>query len=257
MSEQTVERATVTPASPAWGDNRSRYHFCGGYVAGKRVLDIACGTGYGSQILLEHGAGLAVGSDASPAAVSEAAVERHDHLCLIQASGTSLPFADDSFDVVVSLETIEHIADDAGFARELARVVNANGIVIFSTPNALYTRPVNGVPANPFHVREYTPDQLRELLEPIFTSVELLGQRPATHLPPCPYWEFPENLPSTLSGRIRVRWWKLQDRFLSDPVKERLSRLISRRSFYPGEHDFSFTPDGLTKGHVLVARCRP
>ena len=254
--EPSVERATITPASPAWGDNRSRYHFAGKHVEGKVVLDVACGSGYGSVILQEHGAAFVVGCDASEIALKQARDVTHEGIALTRASGTGLPLKNDTVDVVVSLETIEHIGNDTAFVRELARVLSTNGVAVLSTPNARYTKPVDGVPANPFHVREYTSEELESTLSRSFGSVELLGQRPSERFNPCPFWELPENLPTDAIGRMRVRWWKLQDRLFSDRTKDRLSRLLRRRSFYPGEFDFSFTSDGTNAGHVLVAMCR-
>jgi hypothetical protein len=127
--------------------------------------------------------------------------------------------------------------------------------LVLSTPNALYTRPVNGKPRNPFHVQEFTPDELRELLSRHFSQVELFGQRTDERFRACPFWNLPATLPTDLRGRLEVLSYKLQGR-LPRSTRERISRLLYRRSFYPGENDFVFTAPDTDRGHVLVAVAR-
>ena len=81
-----------------------------------------------------------------------------------------LPFGDASFDCVISFQVIEHIERDAEFVREIHRVLRPGGRFVVSTPNA----PMS-LTRNPWHVREYTPEQLRELLGGTFREVESLG----------------------------------------------------------------------------------
>ncbi|MCS6968850.1 MAG: class I SAM-dependent methyltransferase [Cytophagales bacterium] len=79
--------------------------------------------------------------------------------------------ADNSFDTVVGLQVIEHIKDDHYFLQEVRRVLKPNGKAIFTTPNVNFT-----LSRNPWHVREYTPEQLRTLLEEHFPGkVQLMG----------------------------------------------------------------------------------
>jgi hypothetical protein len=142
------------------------------------------------------------------------------------------------------------------FVEELRRVLTTDGVLLLSTPNALFTRPVDGKPSNPFHIRELTPVELGDLLGTCFSRVTLLGQRTSAAYGICPYWELPERLPQAPRARVGVDAWKALAR-LPDTVSDGVSRLMFGRSFYPGENDFEFTPAAVDVGHVLLACCRP
>jgi SAM-dependent methyltransferase len=90
-----------------------------------------------------------------------------------------LPFADASFGVFVSFETIEHVSDDAAYVREARRVLRDGGTFLCSTPNRLLVNPGNTIadrPFNPYHLREYSAAELEAVLRIAFGSVEMLGQ---------------------------------------------------------------------------------
>lgn len=250
-----AERVRLDPRSPWWGEHRSRYHFAAKFVRGKSVLDIACGTGFGSRILHDAGATFVVGADVSIEAL-EPSVSTLDDVSFCIADGTKLPFIDDSFDVVTSFETIEHVEDDAGFIAELARVLRTPGRLVLSTPNARHSRPVAGRPANPFHVREYLPDELEARLRGSFRATTLLGQRARDAYRINPYWQRRDSLPQDLRGRAQFLSWRLQNK-LPFGFKDRVSRLLHNRAFYPGEFDFVFVADAVDSGHVLVVVCEP
>ncbi|MHB1537464.1 MAG: class I SAM-dependent methyltransferase [Acidimicrobiales bacterium] len=247
---RTVERLYIQPSSPWSAEHLSRYHLAATFVRGRHVLDIACGTGYGGSLLLAAGARTVIGVDSSRDAIAAATCHLQSGLEFVCADGTDLPFSDDSFDVVVSFETLEHIEADDRFVSELRRVLVQDGVIVLSTPNALHTRQIKGQ-SNPFHVREYEPEEVEALLSRHFAAVNLLGQRPAPRLRPCPYWE-PATLAPTLRQRyISVGLWKLARR-----SPRALTSRIMRRPLYPGEHDFTFVPADVTAGHVTVAVCR-
>ena len=252
----THERINVPVGSPWWAEHRSRYHFAREACRGKVVVDVACGTGFGAKVLLQGGAAAVLGIDMSLEALAEARRVAHERWDVCQADAVRLPLPDHAVSVVTSFETIEHLHQPERFVSELRRVLEPEGVLLLSTPNALYTKPVNGKPANPFHVREFTPSELRGLLVQEFGDVRLLGQAPGPRYDICPYWQLPEHLPDDLPGRMRVVAWKVQSR-LPEKVREGLSQLVHHRSFYPGEHDFVFTETATETGHVLLAVCRP
>lgn len=251
---EVKERVDPDPLSPWWGEHRSRYHFATKWAHRAKVLDCGCGTGFGLEILEAADATLVVGVDNSWEAISRAHENSGKGIGLCQGSGTKLPFQDGSIDLVVSFETIEHLDDDIGFLSEIHRVLRPTGLLILSTPNALHTRPVDGQPRNPFHFREYEPDQLEALLIQIFSQVTLRGQVVSDAYPINPYWEHPENLPRDPRGRLAVLIWRVQNR-LPPRLKEWLSRTLHNRSFYPGEYDFVFLKEGIRRAHVTVAIC--
>jgi SAM-dependent methyltransferase len=248
---EASERADLDPSSPWWGEHRSRYHFAAQEARGRVVLDCASGTGYGSEIIAAAGAALVVALD--PVEVAGTSFEdRAVQGC--RADGKALPLRDSSIDLIASFETVEHIEKDEVFVAELRRVLKPGGKLVLSTPNALQTRPVNGRPANPFHVREYTPSELQGLLERYFDAVELLGQQAREAYAINPYWQRREDLLSDPSTRRAFWLWRFEN-LLPFAVKERLSHLVHKRSFYPGERDWEFVADHVNAAHVIVAVC--
>ena len=132
-----------------WGVHAARYNFAVPFVKERRVLDIACGTGYGLPVL-HRVASAVVGVDVEFLAARKARGDGQERALV--ADGCRLPFEDGSFDVATSFETLEHIQQRSTFVSELRRVLARDGLLILSTPNANHTRPVDGKPHNPYHV---------------------------------------------------------------------------------------------------------
>ena len=155
-----------------------RYIFAAGLAKGKKVLDVACGTGYGVNHIIENGASMAVGVDIS----LESAMYARDRfggdrrIGFVCADGTRMPFVDGSFDIVVSFETIEHIRQCRKFLYECRRVLKENGLFVCSTPNRRIFSPDAAKPPNPFHVKEFWADEFRRFVCRCFTDVTLYGQ---------------------------------------------------------------------------------
>ena len=162
--------------SPYWGEHAARYVFALPFVENKIVLDIACGTGYGLAFL-KRNAKLVTGVDVDIEATRESKGEWDEKTSALLGDGLSLPFKDESFDVVTSFETLEHLSERGKFLSELKRVLRQDGLLVLSTPNANYTKPANGKPSNPFHIFEYTPEELRAELGTYFCLEQLLGQQ--------------------------------------------------------------------------------
>ncbi|MCL6444422.1 MAG: methyltransferase domain-containing protein [Alicyclobacillus sp.] len=134
----------------------------------RTVLDVACGDGYGSH-LLARSALRVVGVDINPHCIQEA--ERKyfaDNLQFVGASAEKLPFPSNSFDVVVSFETIEHLDREMQhrFITEVLRVLKPSGIFIVSTPDRLRTEKFPT--KNPYHIYELTFDEFNALLNRYF-----------------------------------------------------------------------------------------
>jgi SAM-dependent methyltransferase len=137
---------------------------------GLRVADLACGEGYGSDVLARTAAEV-VGIDANPEAHEHARL-RYTRPNLRFERGLVERFAGPC-DVVVFLQTIEHIEDAEGLLRTIAC---AAPLAYISTPNRLTLAPPGAVKSgNPWHIREYTLEEYRALLEPRFARVEILG----------------------------------------------------------------------------------
>jgi 2-polyprenyl-3-methyl-5-hydroxy-6-metoxy-1,4-benzoquinol methylase len=150
-----------------------RYVFAAQWAAGRRVLDAACGVGYGSAELARVAIEV-VGVDISEDAVEYAQGRYSSPTTRFEiADVTRLPFRDSSFEMVCSFETVEHVDDAPAAIREAARVLNAEGIYVASTPNVKRT---TQNPANPFHTTEYAPADFEQLLAGAFHDVQLYGQ---------------------------------------------------------------------------------
>lgn len=174
--EFTGERFTPECVREIRYEHFHRYAFARDLVAGKRVLDAACGEGYGSALLA--GAAAAVtGVDRSEEAVEHARQRyRAANLDFECADCLQLPFDADSFDCVVSFETLEHLADQDDLLREFRRVLKPAGFLILSSPDkAVYSDTLQN--RNEFHVRELYRHELETLLRAHFPAFRLWGQR--------------------------------------------------------------------------------
>jgi SAM-dependent methyltransferase len=221
------------------------------------VLDIACGTGFGTAMLASAGAHHVTGVDLDIATVAAARKEYGGtHRSFLVADGTCLPFATASFDVVTSFETLEHISTSEAFLAELRRVLTPDGLLVLSTPNRDYTEMNGNTCTNPHHVQEYTASELKQLLLRHFSRVELLGQRLAPEYRLSPFYADHQRMEMGAGTRLRLIWWKAQNR-LPFPVKDSLSRLFSGHSFYPGEDSYLFSEEQIDAAPVLVAKGYP
>ena len=162
--------------SDVYKEHIGRYNFAVQLVKDKRVLDIACGSGYGAAMLVESGAKEVVGGDIDDEVI-RAAKDRYknSNLNFEKVNAEELFFNDEYFDVVVSFETIEHIKDYKKYLSEIKRVLRPGGLLIISTPNRKITHRL-GI-NNPYHIKEFILNELREELEGYFTEIELYGQR--------------------------------------------------------------------------------
>jgi O-antigen biosynthesis protein len=154
-----------------------RYAFACEYVGGKKVLDIACGEGYGTRLLSEVAASV-IGVDISTEVVAHARRKygEESHLTFQVGACGAIPLPDASVDAVVSFETLEHIGEHELMLREVKRVLNPSGILIMSTPDKLYCSdiPNNN---NPFHIRELYEAEFRSLLGAFFSNVFMFQQK--------------------------------------------------------------------------------
>jgi SAM-dependent methyltransferase len=154
-----------------------RYAHAARLVKDKRVLDLASGEGYGSKLLASFASSV-IGVDIDEEAVRHASAKYGNAtLQFITGSITAVPIPEDhSFDVIVCFEAIEHIGEQEKLLGEVKRLLKRDGLFIVSTPNkGEYEE------GNPFHVKELSPDEFRQLLGRHFQHITLLGQRIHAH----------------------------------------------------------------------------
>lgn len=182
MSEMefTGERFITNYDSPQINyEHWHRYLLAASYVKGKTVVDIACGEGYGSHLLAQTAESV-VGVDISQETITFARQQyQRKNLTFERGSVTSIPLVgEQQVDVVVSFETIEHVAEaeQQAFLQEIKRLLKPDGLLMISTPNKLL---YSDLPKykNEFHVKEFYFREFKAFLQAQFKQVKMLGQR--------------------------------------------------------------------------------
>jgi cyclopropane fatty-acyl-phospholipid synthase-like methyltransferase len=136
-----------------------RYHFAAKHVQPGRLLDIACGAGYGSHLLVTTNDNIdsITAVDVSADAIDYARQRySHDKITFIQQDAFTFS-SDRMYHTVISLETIEHLPDPQRFARKLCEWLSPGGVLIVSAP---VTPSTDG---NPFHVTDFSSSSFRKL----------------------------------------------------------------------------------------------
>lgn len=152
------------------------YGFAAGRLDGGAVLDAGCGTGFGTRRLAER-SDRAVGIDLKDRLIRYGRQEYPDsNLSFAVMDAGKLGFPDESFDVVVADELIEHLPDHVPFLDEAMRVLKPDGRLICATVNRVHSFGTAEDPLNRNHFREYDAVDFREELSRRFEDVELLGQ---------------------------------------------------------------------------------
>jgi len=165
------------PALEFTGERWHRYAFAAPLVAGKRVLDAACGEGYGSHLLARHAAEV-TGVDISAEAIAHARARYGGsaNLRFEQGDASDLGFADARFDAIISFETLEHLAAHEQLLAGFARVLADDGLLLISSPDKRTYSEQAGF-RNEFHVRELYREELEVLLARHFAHVRLYAQK--------------------------------------------------------------------------------
>lgn len=245
----TGERVSTAQGgfNPSFQRHRAEYRLCATLLGGGCVLDLGCGTGHSWRELSPRET---VGIDVDPAAL--AGQERETHV----ADMRTLPFPPDSFDSVVSIQSIEHVPDPERVLAEVVRVVRGEGRAIFVTPNRLtFGRPDEII--DPYHYVEYDAGELSELCSRFFQSVEVLGLQASER-----YRAIHDDERRELDRLLALDPLRLR-RLIPRTVRQRLyDRRLSGDRVAPrpgaldiGVEDFRLEPDGLGRSIDLFAVC--
>jgi len=239
-----------------------RHRFAYDFVARElratdRVLEVGCGTGYGAAVLSERAArfvGLDVDADVV-AHATEANRSKPGEFRLYD--GVRIPFDDASFEVAVSFQVVEHVADDRGYVAEIARVLAPGGTLYLTTPNRLTRVEPGRKPWNRYHLREYSPAELLALMQSAFGDVELRGVRGSEEVERIEH----ERLRS-IRKMASIDVLGLRDR-VPEWVKQSLARFVEgRKPPASGSidrfdlSDYRWSPDELERSLDLLAICR-
>jgi 2-polyprenyl-3-methyl-5-hydroxy-6-metoxy-1,4-benzoquinol methylase len=213
------------------------YRWIAARVAGQRVLDMACGEGYGSSVLASEAASV-VGVDANPEAFEHARL-RYTRPGLTFERGLVETYGEPgSFDAVVFLQTIEHVQDSVAVLRHFRSLLRPGGTAYISTPNLLTLAPPGAEKSgNPWHVKEYRAGEFQNLLGEVFESVDVLGLYHARRL-----------LVHELA--LKLGWDRVHKLLrITKPFYDRFTPAISER-------DFTLRHGPLDTALDFVAVCR-
>lgn len=157
-------------------EHTHRYLVAREFADGKVVLDIACGEGYGSRMLADI-AQCVIGVDISLKTVTQATIKYpHAQVFFVQGEATRIPLMDNSVDLVVSFETIEHLGEQDRMIQEIRRVLRPEGLCIISSPDKREYSDLTGY-TNVYHVKELYYAEFISLLKKEFKQIQMVGQR--------------------------------------------------------------------------------
>jgi SAM-dependent methyltransferase len=203
-----------------------------------RVVDMACGEGYGAAVLAQTAASV-VGVDANPEAHEHARLRyRAPNLsferALVEEFDQGAPY-----DAIVFLQTIEHVAEPERLLERFASLLAPGGVAYITTPNRLTLAPPGAERSgNPWHIREYTPEEFAALVEPAFASVDMLGLFHARKL-------------RAHELALRAGWDRVH------PALRLTKRFYGRLVPAISERDFDLRSGPLESALDLLAICRP
>ncbi len=211
------------------------YEWIAQRVHGRRVVDLACGEGYGTAVLARTAASV-VGVDANPEAFEHARAKYRQ----VTFERNMIELWQGDVDCVVFLQTIEHIPDPDAMLGHVRDLVGPGGVAYVSTPNVLTLAPKGAERSgNPWHVREYKPEEYRALCERHFGRVDLLGLFHA------------RKLRAHQVAIEHLGWDRVHAALhITRPFYERFTPAISAR-------DFTLRRTGLERSLDLLAVLRP
>jgi ubiquinone/menaquinone biosynthesis C-methylase UbiE len=160
----------------SYQEHIARYFFASQFVTGKNVLDIACGTTYGTAFLLNFTPNMLVGVDLSKEALNKGKKNFGRSSNLLAGDAANISFKEGAFDVVISFETIEHLMKYEKFVEETKRVLADKGLFIVSTPNKLAFSARDEMYSNKYHFKEFTLTEFHLLLSEHFSEIKLFGE---------------------------------------------------------------------------------
>jgi len=239
------ERQLLEEKSPWWGEHVHRYEVAKTYLEPTdRVLDIACGTGFGTSLVAEAvPSGEVIGGDVVEEVLAENRSRFADqaNISFAYTDATALAYPDDHFDAVFSFETLEHVEADEKMLQELRRVLKPTGVLVLSTPNFPINSP-SGKVTNPFHVREYTLAQFAPLMKATFPAVAIYGQE---------YSRYTAGGSSGFARGLENLLYQRGFRKLPLGVQDGLMKTVGGTPMYPRPSDYRLVSD-----RAAIVQCK-
>jgi 2-polyprenyl-3-methyl-5-hydroxy-6-metoxy-1,4-benzoquinol methylase len=225
------ERQEINIVSPWWGEHLHRYEEVKKSLSGNEIiLDIACGSGFGTHLLSTKTTGTVYGGDLSSEAIDLCDNSwNKDNLSYEIMDGTKLKFEDNTFDVIVSFETIEHTTRYNEMIKELKRVIKPNGIIYLSTPNIKINSPT-GIVTNPYHTQEWGHQEFNKIVNKHFNSYKIFGQK---------YNRYKNK--KTIAFYIEKLLYIRGIRKVPISFQDKIIKLFGQKSVYPNSKDYIMT----------------
>jgi len=174
--ENTGERLLTDDVYETTIEHLHRYAFALQFVSYKKVVDIASGEGYGSNLLAELAESV-TGIDIAKESVEHASIKyKKDNLKYIIGSADNIPVEDNTVDVVVSFETIEHHDKHHEMLKEIKRILKDDGILIISSPDKYYYSDLRKT-QNPYHIKELYFQEFKDLISLYFPNQSYYSQK--------------------------------------------------------------------------------
>jgi SAM-dependent methyltransferase len=213
------------------------YEWIATRVAGARVIDMACGEGYGSDVLARTARSV-IGLDANPDAHEHASLRYRAQNLRFERGLVETYGEEHAHDAVVFLQTIEHVHEPAAVLEHFRAILAPGGVAYITTPNVLTLAPAGAIKSdNPWHLKEYRAAEFESLCKSVFPAVELLGVFHARKL-------------RAHELALRLGWdWVHAHLGITNAFYDRFTPAIAAR-------DFALRPGRLTAALDFLAACR-
>ena len=247
----SLERQEHSEISPWWGEHTHRYFEVLKYIKQDcLVLDLACGNGYGTNIL-----GCKVGVKVVGGDISEETLAlcknrySKENLEFKFIDATKIDYPVNYFNVIASFETIEHTTKYELMIKELSRVLKKDGVLLLSTPNSKVTSP-NGKIINPYHTQEFNAIELEQLLKSHFTKVTVYGQEYIRY-------KYKTEFKYKMAQFFENIFYKRGFRKIPISIQDAFISCFIQTTMYPTDKDFCLTDnkDLRDRCNVLYAIC--
>lgn len=253
----TKGRTTERPHSLE-GEFLARYTFALQFTKDKNVLDIGAGLGAGTNYVALNGAKRVLGIDYSKVAITYA--KKNFSLPNLEfkiMNAINVLLRSKSFDVCLAFEVIEHLSTKhhAIFLNSIVQVLRAKGVCLISTPNKLITSPGRFQPYNPYHIKEFEPEEFTNLLQRHFSIVLLMGVKCINE----GYLEQQKEIKRTLRHRLAsfLGQYRIVRELLAYMPKEFKQKITSEDRLPRLEaSDFEICVDNIENCEGLLAVCK-
>jgi ubiquinone/menaquinone biosynthesis C-methylase UbiE len=213
-----------TNITPLFMRHMAMYGYFLGYVRGKKTLEVGFGEGYGTDFLAKEALEITA-IDMSQDLVDHARAKYpKKNVWFMRGDATQFPFHDESFDVVVSSQVLEHVKDYQKFLREARRVLRPGGTALFATPNRKAM--IDGV--NPYHFKEFSAAELMAALNRVFDKVEVTALFGSPR-----YMELKASEQGFASRIIALDFLRLRrftPRFIIKPIYKKAFEAVNKRT---------------------------